>query len=445
MPFNMTDSDSNSTSPSRKIDTWSRTIIALALGILLGALLSVVGLDALERHIPALLIAFGALVVLATGLAFFLVQNKEATLRRVFGVDNTDIGEAKNLAQLLFLRVWDRDFKTAEEHFNQLFAKIFAWYSWMSFRRWVITIFNTLFVSFAGLLGTVLLFNQNKLLTRQNELLTRQNYRLDQQTYLQEAGRRSSLIFLMGNLLDAIDRELKSDVGRPGVRDLSPQIIGQIVALSTSLRPYRYLDNDSLITREISPERGQLLLSLVHSEIDNSSLARIFLTADFSYAELSDVILAGEYLGGINLRKADLSRADLNGANLAGADLNRADLSSAIMVGATLTKANLSDTDLREAIIEQTDFRGASLYGADLRGVDLTISDWRGAYFGEAKLDSAMVPNSHWIHPAQGLPKDSIVGSGYISKNYRVDSAATDAGQFDYFLLPLESNRQKSK
>ena len=428
--------DSLPVSPSRKIDSWSRTIIALALGMLLGALLSVTGLNALERHLTTLLIAFGVLVVLAAALAFFLVQNKERTLKRLFGVNNTDMSEVKNLAQLVFLRVWDRDFKTAEQHFNHLFTRVFAWYSWMSFRRWVVTIFNTLFVSFAGLLGTVLLFNQNKLLSRQNELLHRQNYRLDQQTYLQEAGRRSSLIFLMGNLLDAIDRELKADVGRPGVRDLSPQIIGQIVALSNSLRPYRYLENDSLIDREISPERGQLLLSLVNSEIDNGSLGRIFLAADFSSAELGGALLAGEYLGGVNLREANLSKADLNGANLAGADLNRADLSSAFLVGTLLTKANLSETDLRETIIEQTDFRGASLYGTDLRGVDLTTSDLRGAYLGEARLDSALVPGRQWLQPRPAKPRDSIIGSGDIGKNYTLDSVATDSGQFEYFLVP---------
>ncbi len=423
-------------SPSRKIDTWSRTIIALALGILMGALLSLTGLNALEQHIPTLLTAFGVLILLAVGLAFFLLQNKEKTLKRLFGVDNTDMSEAKNLAQSLFLRVWDRDFQTAEQHFNDLFAKVFAWYSWMSFRRWVVTIFNTLFVSFAGLLGTVLLFNQNTLLVRQNELLNRQNFRLDQQTYLQEAGRRSSLIFLMGNLLDAIDRELKADVGRPGVRDLSPQIIGQIVALSNSLRPYRYLENDSLIARETSPERGQLLLSLVNSEIDNGSLGRIFRNADFSYAELGEVVLAGEYLGGINLREANLSKTDLNGANLTGADLNRADLSGAILAGVNLTKANLSDTDLREAIIEATDFRGASLYGTDLRKVNLIGSDWRGAYFGEAKLDSAVVPNGQWLSVMQHLPKDSIIGGGYISQHYRVDSVAIETGELEFFLVP---------
>jgi len=437
--------DSHTSFNSRKLDTWSRSIIALALGILVGALISLIGLDSLERHIPLLLTAFGILIFLAAGLAFFLVQNKERTLRRLFGVDNTDLGEAKNLAQSLFLRIWDKDFKTAEQHFNQLFAKVFAWYSWMSFRRWVITIFNTLFVSFAGLLGTVLLFNQNKLLTRQNELLNRQNYRLDQQTYLQEAGRRSSLIFLMGNLLDAIDRELKSDVGRPGVRDLSPQIIGQIVALSTSLRPYRYLENDSLIDREISPERGQLLLSLVNSEIDNSTLRRIFLTGDFSYAELGGVMLAGEYLGGINLREANLSKTDLQGADLTGADLNRADLSGAILAGAQLTKANLSDTDLREAIIEQTDFRGASLYATDLRGVSLEGSDWRGAYFGEAKLDSAVVPDGQWFKAMQHLPRDSIIGGGYISQHYVIDSVATGDGQFEFFLIPGKMGKRNEQ
>jgi hypothetical protein len=99
-----------------------------------------------------------------------------------------------------------------------------------------------------------LLYCQNNLLENQNRLIVNQNTRIEQQTYLQEAGRRSSLIFLMNNVLDKMDEELKSPVNKD--RNLSDQLIGRIVALSKSLKPYKYLESDSL-SMTVSPERGQ--------------------------------------------------------------------------------------------------------------------------------------------------------------------------------------------
>lgn len=422
-------------SPSKQLDVWSRTAIALMLGVLVGAVLALVGLRTMESYLPHLIVGFITLILIASVLAFVIVQNKEAVFKKVFGVSNTDLSQVKGLAQVLFMNIWNKDFKTAQTTFNALFAKVFAWYSWMNFRRWIILAFQTLFVGFGGLLGTLLLYNQNKLLNQQNELLTLQNIRLSQQTYLQEAERRSALILLMGNLLDALDNELKDDIGQPGARDLSPQLIGRIIALSSGLKPYRYLDNDSLIQKEISPERGQLLLSIISSEVDNGSLRRIFQSADFSFAELQGAALAGEFLEGINLREADLSKANLNGARLLGADLNKTDLSGAILAGADLRKANLSETDLRETFITNVDFRGASLYGADLRGVDLTDSDLRRSFLREALLDSAAVPNFGWLATTAGMPRDSIIGLQYLNDEYYLDSVQTEPGIFEYILL----------
>ncbi len=421
--------------PNKKIDIWSRTIVALMLGILVGAILALVGLSTLESYLPYLIIGFIGLILITAVLSFVLVQNKEAVLKRLFGVSDTDLSQVKGLAQILFKNVWNKEFKTAESTFNALFAKVFAWYSWMNFRRWIVMVFQTLFVGFGGLLGTLLLYNQNKLLTQQNELLSIQNVRLSQQTYLQEAERRSALILLMGNLLDALDDELKEDIGQKGVRDLSPQLIGRIIALSSGLKPYRYLESDSLIAQEISPERGQLLLSILSSEVDNGTLKRIFQSADFSFSELENASLAGEYLEGINLRMANLSKANLNAARLAGADLNKADLSGAILAGADLSKANLSETDLREAFITEVDFRGASLYGTDLRGVDLSDSDLRRSFMREALLDSAVVPEMNWFEAVGTLRRDSIIGIGYLNNLYYLDSVETDPGNFQYILL----------
>lgn len=421
--------------PGKRIDIWSRTTVALLLGVLIGAIVALVGLRTLESFLPHLIIGFIFLILLVATLSFVIVQNKEAVFKRLFGFSGADLNQVKGLAQELFMDIWNKDFKTAEKTFNVLFAKVFAWYSWMNFRRWIIMVFQTLFVGFGGLLGTLLLYNQNKLLTQQNDLLIVQNIRLSQQTYLQEAERRSALILLMGNLLDALDDELKEDIGQKGVRDLSPQLIGRIIALSTGLKPYRYLENDSLIQKEISPERGQLLLSILSSEVDNGSLRRIFQSADFSFSELEGAALAGEFLEGINLREADLSKANLNGTRLAGADLNKADLSAAILAGTDLRKANLSETDLRETYITEVDFRGASLYGTDLRGVDLTDSDLRRSFMREALLDSTIVPDFHWLEALGQMQRDSIIGIGYLNDLYYLDSVETDPGNFEYILL----------
>lgn len=439
---------------THKIDVWSRTIVALALGILLGGLLSLTGLTALSEHVSGILTGFVIIIGVLAVLAFLVVQYKEKVLKSLFGVSNTELSEVKDLGQSLFLNSWNRDFTNAKTDFDALFTKIFAWYSWMSFRRWIVLIFNTLFISFGGLLGTVLIYNQNKLLTQQNALLERQSVRLDQQTYLQEADRRSSLIFLMGNLLDAMDKELKADVGQPGIRDISPQLIGRVIALSKSLRPYRYLAGDSLVVREISPERGQLLLSLVTSQIDNTSIRRIFQAADFSYADMSGAVLSSEYLSGINLAFADLSGAVLDETDLSRANLSNAVLVNAIFAHANLREARLRESNLENAYFDSADLQNANCYAANLRGAklnganlnnthfsqaDLNLADLSGAllsktHFEGASLDSTIVNEMDWLSRMAQTGKDSIRGITHLLADYRVDSVQTGFG-YQYMLL----------
>lgn len=430
---------------SNTVDIWSRTIVALLIGVLIGAVVSLTGLSTLADHLLPLIIGFVIFVLFMAGVSFILVQNKEKILHKLFGVSDTDLADVKDNAMNLFQNSWKREFPMAKENFDALFSKIFAWYSWMSFRRWILLVFQMLFVGFGGLLGTMLLYNQNKLLTRQNQLLQNQNYRLDQQTYLQEADRRSSLIFLMGNLLDAMDRELKEDIGLPGVRDLSPQIIGRVVALSKSLRPYRYLETDSLIPRELSPERGHLLISLVNSQIDNSSLRRIFQYSDFSSADLKDVVLSGEYLSGINLNHADLRGATLDETDLSRADLSGADLSDAVFARANLKEARFRQAIMTNAYLESADLTQANLYGASMRSANLSGAKLRQAHFtqadlseanffgavilrtgfDQATLDSAKVGEYDWIAQLPAMGQDSVRGLKYLMETYQVDSVRT--------------------
>jgi len=190
---------------------------------------------------------------------------------------------------------------------------------------------------------------QNELVQNQNALIDKQNIRLDQQTYLQEAERRSSLVFLFSNIMDAIDNELKEDIGKKGKRDLSPQLIGRIVALSTRLKPYHYLDGDTLISKPLSPERGQLLVSLVRSELDSMTLVDIYdESADFSFSDLEGMNLRNAYLGRINLSNANLSYANLTQSNLSRANLIQTDLRHARLVGSNLNLAEVDCNFLEE-------------------------------------------------------------------------------------------------
>jgi len=428
--------------PGISVDIWSRTIVALLIGILVGSVVSLTGLSTLADHLLPLIIGFVVFVLFMAGISFILVQNKEKILHKLFGVSDTDLKDVKDNAQQLFHNAWKKEFPAARENFNAVFNKIFAWYTWMSFRRWILLIFQMLFVGFGGMLGTMLLYNQNKLLTQQNMLLQNQNYRLDQQTYLQEAERRSSLIFLMGNLLDAIDDDLKEDIGQPGVRDLSPQIIGRVVALSKSLRPYRYLESDSLVARELSPERGHLLISLVNSQIDNGSLRRIFQYSDFSFADLKDVVLSGEFLSGINLSHADLRGATLDETDLSRADLSGADLSDAILARANLQEARFRQTLLTNAYFESADLSQANFYGAKMRSANLSGSKLQRTHFTNADLseanlmgatilrtgfdqtilDSTVVDSMDWLSNLPVVGQDSVRGLNYLIYNYKVDS-----------------------
>jgi len=283
-----------------------------------------------------------------------------------------------------------------------------------------------LFAILAALIPILILCTQTWILNNQNELLSKQNTRLDQQTYLQEADRRSSLVFLFNNIMDAIDKELKEDYGNDDIRNLSPQLTGRIIALSTRLEPYYYMQGDSLIDKPLSPERGQLLVSLLESQLDTTALDKIYAKADFSYADLINDNLEGAYISGATLDYADLSMArlrdaDLSKANLWDADLSMArlryaDLSKARLWYADLSRARLWDADLSEADLRNADLNSARLEDADLNWARLEDADLRMADLWDADLNMAVV-EKNWFELHE---KSKIAAFEEIKKKYEI-------------------------
>lgn len=238
-----------------------------------------------------------------------------------------------------------------------------------------------IFAMLAALIPIGILVTQTVILNRQNQLIDKQNIRLDQQTNLAEATRRGSLVFLMSNILDKMDEELKDPDNKE--RKLSKELIGRIVALNEGLKPYLYLENDTLIESPLSPERGQLLLSLVKSGLDSSTLREIYKNTAFNEADLKNLNL--EYA---NLHGANLEHIDLRGAVLRGANLQRVDFSEANLQGADLAKA-----DLREAELYRANLQKAGLNKVDLHGVWLSGANLEHANLNEANLqETKMLP-----------------------------------------------------
>lgn len=321
----------------------------------------------------------------------------------------------------------------------------------------IIWILVAAFIVAGGLLSSFLIHRQSTFFKAQ---LQQQNTKIQEQSELIESVRKGNLIFLMSNILDNVEEELKNN------STLSDAVIARIAALSFSFKPYKYLEGDSLSAKEWSPERGQLLMALILMKMDSGSFSRIkqstpFAGADLRGANLKNADLSGANLNAVNLKETDLSDADLsraglkdanlwaanlNNANLSGADLKRSDLRYAELNGADLTFTNmdgaqlsgaqLMKADAREASIQYANLDGALLNEANLRGVhllgtamskvnltsaDLTSTDLRMINLNEGsllgtKLNKASV-DSNWMNKISEWRLDGVKE---IQKNYSV-------------------------
>ncbi|MEM9846320.1 MAG: pentapeptide repeat-containing protein [Bacteroidota bacterium] len=211
----------------------------------------------------------------------------------------------------LFLEELSRSRKVSKETTSNLLGSIFNRITRIG-----------LFTVFFALLPSLLLLIQTRLLNNQNELIINQNKRIEQQTYLQEAERRSSMLYMLDGIFRQITKELNDDYGGDNTRNLSPQSIAQIIAVSQRLKPYRFLENGELIRSKLSPERGQLLVFLIESGLEKDVYKRIFRKANFAYSDMRGLELKNFVFDGINLHGADFSQSHLYKISFKNSDLS---------------------------------------------------------------------------------------------------------------------------
>ena len=280
---------------------------------------------------------------------------------------------------------------------------------------------------------------------------------------------------LVATVLSAADTEL----AQSSTRSLSQATIDRIADLSHSLKPYRQVTKDSIVSRELSKERGQLLLSLAKMNINSASFAQIKELATFEYADLRDAHLANMDLSGINLSRANLEGAtliesNLEYANLEEANLKRAQLSSSSLkkaklklinldwanlshvnisevrlVGASLNSANLNGADFSGTYISYTDFIGANLIKANFSNTHIDIVDFFQANLTEAILVDLIIKRVNFTNVTFGktivnkdwfsnLKKEETVGLEKLKSNYEVNNIGNKKDHLTSFLLEIK-------
>lgn len=404
----------------------------------------------IENQIERVVVLIVVLIFIVFLISFFIIKYKERILKFIFNTTKTQVEEVLEPVPKVIEAYENKDFEVVKKEGMELLKMAYAKYSWVKMRLFILNTTMALFLGFGALLGVFLIFKQNELIVSQTKLLKNQNRQVEAQTQLAESNRRSSLVFLMSNIMDKVDQEIREDTVyrdslklpevkkvRVLLRDrvlylkrskidslqkfvpkkkLSSQLEGRIIALSNSLKSYRYWQGDSLIEKPLSPERAQLLVSLVESgiQLDNIKKKTSFEKADLIGANLIGADLRSANLSGADLRSVELFGADLRRAYLIGTDLRRAGLRRANLRGANLLVANLRGAnligvDLREADLNWANLRGANLFWADLRGADLKGVNLRGAllpkterfntvrFNNSTKLNDAFTADLKWL------------------------------------------------
>ncbi len=291
---------------------------------------------------------------------------------------------------------------------------------------WRVTRIGLFAFLFAIVPSLVLIF-QTKLLMNQNKLITSQNN-------LVEADRRSSLVFVMGDVLTDLNEELKYKGS--GSRNISKTLEARIVGLCMAMKPYRYIDDGVLIDKPISPERGQLLFTLLKSDLGLESSQDILNSAEFRYTNLRKVNLGR----GVNLKYArldysDLTEAQMPAANMESCDLKEVRMSKINLSDGNLKRARLHNANLQRAELLSVDFTNANLYGVDLSGADLSEAILWGtklenANLTDAILDNVIVDRQDWITYISDTL--DLEGAGDIAKKYRIKKQ----GKKQFVLVP---------
>ncbi len=195
---------------------------------------------------------------------------------------------------------------------------------------------------------------------------------------------------LMKAVLNKVEDEVESSPNR-AISALSHE---QLVNLNRYFKPYVSHNTDTGVVY-FSPERGQLLLSLLSLRMNDTSFQKIKEQVSFAYAYVPDAELVNFDLSGANLYQSYWV-----GSKLLACDLSNTNLQFAILEGVDLGGTNLNQADFKRAKMKWVQLDSASLIeanldGADISNADLTGANLEGAHLHWTNLQASILSNSN--------------------------------------------------
>lgn len=324
-----------------------------------------------------LYICFAILIIIFLVFAYTFVKRRLEKLNESINQSNTNLPKLiKEGNHVEIGGIINSNFERAKIAIQKYSANLFLFNS-----------LNLILLGFISIFGSYILINQNSLIENQNR-------RLDQQTYLQEAERRSSLVFMLDGIMQDIDKELKSDSSG----NLSEGLIGRIISISHALKPYHFLRGDTLTKKELSPERGQLLINLTNSKISKQTLNRIYLTGNFTDSDLTGFVCSKCWLENINLTGSDLSNS--------------------LIMHTRLQNVNFSDAIISANFINVI-FRYTVFKDANISNCTFTTGEFQEMNFDPAAerygFQNTIVESENWFDE---LISNKIKGAEKLKDNY---------------------------
>jgi len=383
----------------RKSGTWDfgQVIIGVLIGIAIALpffLFSTEEVAAFIKENALRIIVFGSFL---TAFLLLILSLRRSITKWLLGTTLKSAEDVTEQALSLTKAVTDGDFETVQRESKDLALQLAAIYGWVTARRAIISIILVFSGLLAGVMGSALLIQQNKILQSQNRNLDLQLKTSLLSPILQEANRRVPLYSQITSLFARIDEEVAAQTERlQRAEDLDPEttaedswtfftpvrlsdrLYSDIIGLSLQLKPYLHFDSRRLDLEGISevadapekvfenlvflsPERGMLLRYLIENgvKLDEGVLNG----ADFTYSDLRGFRIESPFFDDFDVqqkisfserficRYGDLAFA---GKSLEiGISLENSDLSGAFLSGLSFdpTNVKLDGASIRHSVL----------------------------------------------------------------------------------------------
>lgn len=244
----------------------------------------------------------------------------------------------------------------------------------------------------AGILMVVLTIITINLSRKSNQISEQTNKLLDRQVSIEEASRRAIISAEVSAILDQINHH---QLEEKSSKELPSTIVARIAAASQMMYPYSQPDvgEDNGLPKEYSPERTQLLLSLLQLKL--SSWGKLLRTSDFSHVvivnqQFSDVVSKSPYFSA-NFASSTFEDLAFKYDTLVFANFSKAKMRNVSFYNCHFGGSEFSGSRIENCRVTSSNFRHCNFRAATIKSINIDSlqHSFDGACFDNATVDSA--------------------------------------------------------